>query len=87
MNNLRQSVRVQSYELYPLGCEFEEYLTSSLEREPFTHSPTEEEEEYEEDEGEAMGDEDKERTGEGESEGNDEDDEGVVDEEGERQGW
>ena len=64
-----------SYKLYPSGHESEEYLTSSLEREPSTHSPAEEEKEYEEDEGEAMGDEDKEGEEEGESEGNDEGDE------------
>lgn len=56
-------------ELYPSGRELEEYLSSSLERKPPTHSLAKEEEEYEEDEEEAMGDEDEE--GEGESEGSD----------------
>ena len=50
-------------ELYSSGHESKEYLSSSLERELFAHSPAKEEEEYEEDE-EAVGDEDKEGEGE-----------------------
>ena len=69
-------------ELYPSGCEFEEYLTSSPERQQSAHSLAEEEEEYEEDKGKAMSDKDEEGKEEGEREGNYEGDKGMVDKEG-----
>ena len=65
--------------VYPLGCEPEQDVTWSLEREPSIHSSIEEEEECEEDEeGEEEGDEEEEgeEKGEGEEDEKEDDNKG-----------